>query len=274
MAGVTDTGILTRGEAAKELQENYLTIYKEPITKERAKRILEIAQEFGRRAEPCDGGFVHVVAREVSKEWPYTERFQIYNHANPSPRKVARTGPARYTSGRPQAANKPMKETLMPARTRRAPKAAPEPEPEVAEAAEFDPEAYLNKDLTATMKDYVQWWRDEVGDPDEIDSELLITLGARFYNIFQKSQFNIDQREARRAERTATRTARAAANGADDEDEDTEDEAPPPRRTRGAAKPVARKAAAKAPADDEAPARPARAAKTGGRRPKAGAAAY
>ena len=159
----------------------------------------------------------------------------------------------------------------MPARTRRAPaKPASEPEPEETEAPEFDPEYYLNKDLTPTMKDYVEWWRTEVGDPDEIDSDLLITLGARFYNIFQKSDFNIQRREERRNERASARTARAAANGAEDEEADAE-EAParPSRRGKAAAAKPAGRTRAAAPA---APAKPAAARK--GRRPVAGAQAY
>jgi len=165
-----------------------------------------------------------------------------------------------------------MKEGIMPARTRR----APAPEPEIAEEElepEFDPQPYLDKPLTATMVDYVQWWRDNVGDPDQIDSDLLITLGARFYNIFQKSDFNITRRDARRAERASTRTARAAANG-DVEDEEPEEEAAPPKRTHTRAAAGRPKRAAKPAAAEEtpAPAKPGR--PKGGRRPAAGAAAY
>src|SRR6266436_5827183 len=96
---------ISRGEAVKELQENYQTIYREPITKERANRILDVAQEFGRRAEPCGGGFVHVVYRGWSKEWPFTERFQIYNHADASLRRVARSKQTGYASGYRQKPN-------------------------------------------------------------------------------------------------------------------------------------------------------------------------
>jgi hypothetical protein len=270
--GVTDTGLLSRGEAARELQENYVTIYREPVTKERAKRILDIAQEFGRRAEPCDGGFVHVVYRGWSQEWPYTERFQVYNHANPSPGKVARSQPARYTSGRPQNQRKHMKEQVMPARApaakpTRGRRPAPKPvEPEVEEE-EYDFTDYLTKDHTPTMADYVEWFTANVADPDELESDRLIVLGARLYNIFQKSQFNIDRREARRAERGQSRTARAAANGEGEEveaEEYEEEEAP--------AKPAARRGRGKTatPAAATVPARPARK----GRKPAAGAAAY
>jgi hypothetical protein len=162
-----------------------------------------------------------------------------------------------------------MKESVMPARTRRtAAKPAPEPEVVEDEELEFDPEPYLNKKLTPTMEDYVQWWRDNVGDPDEIDSDLLITLGARFYNIFQKSDFNISRREERRNERSATRTARAASNGdAEEEDGDEEDEAPAKPSRRAAAKPAGRRPAAKSTASKPAAAK-------GGRRPAKGAAAY
>ncbi len=137
---------------------------------------------------------------------------------------------------------------------------------------EFDPQPYLDMPLTATMVDYVQWWRENVGDPDQIESDLLITLGARFYNIFQKSEFNITRRNARRAERVSTRTAKAAANG-EVEEEPEEEEAPPKRtRARAAAGRPARAAKPAAAEEAPAPAKPGR--PKGGRRPAAGAAAY
>ena len=265
MAEVTDTGILTRGQAAKELQENYRTIYREPITKERAMRILEIAQEFGRRAEPCDGGFVHVVVRPVSKEWPYTERFQIYNHATPSPGKVALPRRVRYAEGyapKPAKATNHKKEIVRPAARRRAATKVVEPEPQVEEEAEFDPTPWLQKGLTPTMQDYVTWWKDVVGDPDEMESEVLITLGARFYTYFQKSEFNIANREARRAEREEGRAARAAANGDAEEEEPGEEEAPPRRRGAAAKAPTRKPAAKAAPAAPAKPAARTRKAKT------------
>lgn len=105
----------------------------------------------------------------------------------------------------------------MPPRGR---KPAPAPEPETAEEAE-DFSRYLEKDLSPTMTDFVVWFENNVADLSELDTDRILALGTTLYPKFQKSQFNIDQREARRA-------AREAGNGSE-----PEEEAAQPVRGRG-----------------------------------------
>jgi hypothetical protein len=77
------------------------------------------------------------------------------------------------------------------------------PEPAVAEAngdAE-DFGKYLEKPLTATMEDYVTWFEDNVAKLEDVPVDKLLALGSTLYPKFQKSDFNIEQREARAAAR-------------------------------------------------------------------------
>lgn|SRR5487761_39850 len=243
---------LTRGAAIKELQEKY------GLENWKAKRVLEIAQEFGRKAEPCTGGFVHIVYRGFSSNWPYTEQFTLHNHANLPLKKVASPPGARYTSITFDQYPAIKEKTMPAARTRastRAVKAVPDPEPETeTEAEEPDLSPYLTKNFTPTMLDYIEWADQAIGPLDELASDRLFVLGSQMYPHFQKSELNITRREARKAER-------AAANGDESEAEEEATQPARARRTAHAKPTLARKVAAEPEPEEEeeeAPARPAR----------------
>jgi hypothetical protein len=85
-----------------------------------------------------------------------------------------------------------------------------------------DYQKYVDKPFSPTMADYVEWFEQNVASLDDLDVDRILVLGVSMYSHFQKSDFNIDRRDARRAEREQTR-----ANGDADEDEDE-----PPARTR------------------------------------------
>jgi hypothetical protein len=118
--------------------------------------------------------------------------------------------------------------------------AAPETEPTEPEQNGTDYSKYLDKDLTATMVDYAEWFEQEVCTFADLadEPERILALGSTLYPRFQKSELNQTRRAARLAAREAEGT------------EDAEDEAP--------AKPTARRGtkAASAPAST-GPAKPA-----------------
>lgn len=91
---------------------------------------------------------------------------------------------------------------MPPARGRRAatqPAPAPEPEPE--QNGQVDFQKYLDKDLSPTMSDYVEWFEDNVASLDDVPVDKILALGSSLYPHFQKSDFNIERRESRKAER-------------------------------------------------------------------------
>ncbi len=137
----------------------------------------------------------------------------------------------------------------MPPRGRRSTAATQEPEvQEPATNGEADLSGYLDKNLTPTMLDYIEWLTDQVGDLAELDVDRLVALSLYGYPKFQKSDFNRDRKEARRE-------ARAAASEPETE---TEPEPARPARGRGAAKPATPKPAARPSGDGTGrPARPA-----------------
>jgi hypothetical protein len=51
------------------------------------------------------------------------------------------------------------------------------------------------------MTDYVTWFEDNVASLDDIPVDKILTLGSSLYGHFQKSEFNVSRREARRAAR-------------------------------------------------------------------------
>jgi hypothetical protein len=118
---------------------------------------------------------------------------------------------------------------------------------------EVDYQFYIDKDLTATMRDYVEWFEKNVSKLNKLDEDKILTLGVSLYSHFQKSDFNVDRREARRAEREAAAEA------------PPEPEPAAPARGRGRRAPAATAPANAAPARSGRPAR--------GRRPAAAAAA-
>lgn len=92
---------------------------------------------------------------------------------------------------------------MPPARGRRAPAPPVEPEPV---NGEVDYGTYLDKAPTAKMTDYATWFEDNVASLKELgksDPARLLQLGSTLYPHFQKSEFNIEQSEKRRAERSA-----------------------------------------------------------------------
>jgi hypothetical protein len=232
-----------RGTAVKQLMADY------DFTEERAKRVLDIANQFGRKAEPCPGGFVHVVYDGWSEEWPYTERFRIYDHTGKGeretspknrPEKVAPGRAVDYTPLITTILNR--KRNAMPPKGRRAAAAPVEPEEQEEAEQEGQFDRHLTKDLSATMQDYAEWFDNEVTDIAALgktDPDRLLALGSTLYPHFQKSDLNQTRREARRSERAA--------------EEPEEEEAPPAKSAaRGRA---AKGASAPAPAPAPAPAR-------------------
>jgi hypothetical protein len=79
---------------------------------------------------------------------------------------------------------------------------APAPEPEPEQNGEVDFQRYLDKDLSPTMADFVTWFEDNVASLDDVPVDRILTLGAGLYGHFQRSEFNVERREARRAART------------------------------------------------------------------------
>jgi len=127
---------------------------------------------------------------------------------------------------------------------RSATRPAIEPEPEVAsQNGEVDFQRYIDKDFSPTMTDFITWFEDNVGSLDELPVDKILILGIQTYGHFQKSDFNISQREARRNARAASRP-------------EPEPE-PEPAKPAGRGRPRGRAAAAPEPEPEPAPA-PAR----------------
>ena len=184
-------------------------------------------------------------------------RFTLEDHREFPGKPLAIVGLARYNRGSSKG-NRPRREPDMPpARGRRAaaaPAPAPAPEPEENEAVDY--QRYLDKDPTPTMQDYITWFEDNVAALEDVPADKLLVLGASLYGHFQRSDFNQERREERRAGR--------AARSAPEPEPEPE---PEPAKPAGRGRPR-RAAAAAAPAPAPAPA-PAR---RGRGRPKAAAA--
>lgn len=204
---------------------------------EKARRILNIAWEFENKAESCPGGYVHVFffGRSGSTvPWMDEPLWAVVEHIGKNA--VVKSRGEVYTERSNVKPSSVARRNEMPPRKRPAAKPA-EVKPEVEETAANGSRSkldnlqkYLEKDLTPTMQDYVQWFVENVADPEDLVSDRLIALAVNFYSEFQGSDFNIERREARRA----------ARNG-DVEAEEAESEQPTKGRrgTRGAAKPAA-----------------------------------
>jgi hypothetical protein len=105
---------------------------------------------------------------------------------------------------------------MPPAKGRRAAAAAAPPAPDPEENGQVDFQRYLDKDLSPTMADYVEWFEDNVAALEDVPVDKLLALGSSLYPHFQKSDFNIDRREARKAERAPApepEPAKPAARG-------------------------------------------------------------
>lgn len=135
-----------------------------------------------------EGGFITLRYHGLS-------RFSLED--NVDAKKVVSRRNKGYSSPRTHRA--PQKGPDMPPARGRRQAAAPEPEPN----GEVDFTTYLEKNLSNTMIDYATWFRANVGNPDDIESDRLLALGVGLYPHFQRSDFNIAQREARRAAREA-----------------------------------------------------------------------
>jgi hypothetical protein len=128
--------------------------------------------------------------------------------------------------------------------------AAAKPQVEEAEVEETEAETeeterdytvYADKPITASMADFHTWLNDEVGDLSKMDTERIVALAGTLRMEFQRSDFNQEQRDLRKAQR-----AEAAAAANTEEAEGDEDE------TKPAAKPGRKPAAAKPAATDKA----------------------
>lgn len=204
----------------------------------KARRLLNIAWEFGQKAEPCSGGYVHIWYH--GKDDTKTHIYSVVEHiGEKQPRTVARANKPRYTQERepkpsrnPGTAEQRSKGKQMPPRkgSTKTRQAAPEPET-VAANGEVDYQKYVDKPFSATMEDYLTWFEDNVASLDDLDVDRILVLGVSMYSHFQKSDFNVQQRKARQAEREETRAAA-------DEDEDPEPAKPATRTRRSSAKPA------------------------------------
>jgi len=176
-----------------------------------------------------------------SKEWKTDDgfvilryhglsRFSLEHTVNTHKKGLAQRMPSRYSSGKATSMRR-RKEMTMPARGRRQ-AAAPEPEPQ---NGEVDFTTYLDKPFSPTMTGYIQWFEDNVSSLDDLEVDRILVLGSQMYTWYQKSDFNIQRREAARAARQAPA--------------EPEEQTAPARGRRGAGKAPASKApASKAPA--------------------------
>lgn len=148
---------------------------------------------------PDSEGFVTVRYHELS-------RFTLEDHRENSSGKSLPIRPDRgYNRGSKGLPDRKRQDerkgTHMPpaARGRRsATRPAPAPEPEPEQNGDFDYQRYLDKDLTPTMQDYVTWYEDNVAALEDVPVDKLVASAVYLYGHFQKSDFNISQREARR----------------------------------------------------------------------------
>jgi hypothetical protein len=179
---------------------------------ERARRVLNIAWEFGQKAEPCPGGYVHVWYH--GKDDTGEHVYSVVEHISaPGKKALALPDEKRYTQHKhttqqPRGAGKETKmartATASAPAARRGRKPAPEPEPEQNGEAP-DLQRYLTKPLTPTMEDYVEWFETEVAELRSLSRDLprILYLGVTLYKHFQESEFNQTRRDERRAERAS-----------------------------------------------------------------------
>lgn len=245
--------VLRGEEALKKLINDW------GIPEAQAKRVLEIAVEHGINVTTSGDMRSVVTVRKLGKD-PYTFSLtpgvpsQEDSRKKIPPRGTRATIPG-YTSGSAnvgslatraggragQSANR--RDTTM------APKAA-----EVVEEEAADLTAYLEKEITPTVNDYIDFLTEELGEDAQLDPRS-VYYAITLYKFFQGSEFSRERKEARRAEKEAARAARATKNGAEDGEAEGEDEKPAPKRGRPA-KPAAAAAGTTAPKRGR-PAKPA-----------------
>lgn len=207
----------------------------------KARRLLNIAWEFGQKAEPCPGGYVHIWYHGKDDTDQYI--YSVVEHiglANSERKAYTEQVPSKYSSGKARIKQQEGK-TMPPKRTRQA---APEPETveQNGSTSKLDNvQKYLDRDNTPTLADYAEWFTENVVDPTQVDADRLMGLAVTFYGEFQASDFNRERKAERKAERAAAAPA---------EEEPEPEPAKPAARGRGArtaAKPAAGKPAAAKP---------------------------
>jgi hypothetical protein len=173
------------------------------FTETRARRALNIAWEFTDDTEPCDGGYVHISYHGRSSAPDQHHVFSVEDHRFTPQERVAFA--ARRGYNQRKATDSRKETTMAPAkrRTRAAATPAPAPAPEPQGNGEVDYERYLTKPFSQTMEDYLEWFEDNVASLDELAPDRILVLGISLYGQFQKSEFNQERREQRRAEREA-----------------------------------------------------------------------
>lgn len=232
--------VLSEDEARRQLMQHY------GLSRSIAIRVTQIAREHGVKVEPTEDGAVTVqrvnhnsyVIHNGKKDLPET-RQQVANRTAGQYTRPANKG---RSASRPAAPR-----TTIPKQGRKTAMAKAPAVEEVEETnGEKDYTVYADKPATATMVDFATWLKDEVGleftGKEEAAFDKGVQLGGTLRMDFQRSEFNVSQREARRAAREAEAENEPEAEAA----------APAPRRAakgRGttAAKAPA-KTAAKAPA--------------------------
>jgi len=186
---------------------------------------------------PDSEGFITVRYHELS-------RFTVEDHREFSVKPLDGRRRIGYNRGKGLPARNTRQENRrdsnMPpaARGRRsATRPAPAPEPEPEQNGEVDFQRYIDKDLSPTMSDYVEWFEENVSSLDDLPVDKILTLGSSLYGHFQKSEFNISRREERRASRAPA-----------------PEPEPEPAKPAGRGRPRGRAAAAPEPEPEPAPA--------------------
>jgi hypothetical protein len=97
------------------------------------------------------------------------------------------------------------------------------------------------------MQDFVTWFEDNVASLDDLPVDKILTVGINTYAHFQKSDFNVQRREERRAARQAAQpepepepakpSGRGRPRRAAAPEPEPEPEPAPARRGRGRSKP-------------------------------------
>jgi len=147
---------------------------------------------------PHSEGFITVRYHGLS-------RFTVEDHREFPRKRVAQQREMEYnrrSKGLPDRNRQDRRGTHMPpARGRRSTAKVEPPEVEASQNGEVDYQKYLDKDLSPTMSDYVEWFEDNVAALEDVPVDKLLALGSSLYPHFQKSEFNISRREERRGAR-------------------------------------------------------------------------
>ena len=184
--------------------------------------ITHLTRDYGFTEDEVRLTIIPVTAEHESQEWKIDgggwvtvryyglSRFGLEEHSgNRQAKKVATPHPRRYSRDIPDLSEN-RKDNTMPARGRRQSAQAAPPEPET-QNGDVDFSVYLTKDISDTMTDYITWFEQNVAKLEDVEIDRLLVLGSSLYPHFQKSDFNIERREARRAAREAASEPEPAA---------------------------------------------------------------